>query len=416
MLRDPDRIEKTKYRTAVPLGEPIARGGSQSSGVAVLPPKVSSLDQDWSPTPQTLADPQLQRVSLGSYQATTSQADARQQLQVEIPRQNKSSDNAQTPDSELSFAEVAGSSPSRPRGPIQVKNTAPRSNSGSSGPNQVKPGNAVKKTWPYFQEALVVGRLGNTPSSKLPFRSFMWNLLETNGLGKPAHARSTLAGGLVMFFSAIQSLNALEEAQGRDDFRERISVRRSCGNSRKPLIKIDDMEDIDSEVKRNKIAREIEAECSLPNGTLRFVFKYSRDSKEQRSDWVLEVDPRYWVNICERHFRKEDILYEVEYFCHKSGRLLKSPLPYPRLKKDTLPEILQECPAYLQPTTSAARESPDKKRRRLEESRIKKAMDDSEKAQQEHMKETTFSTLRELDMCLKKQMTFGQYVLRKIIF
>ncbi|KAG8176153.1 hypothetical protein JTE90_012406 [Oedothorax gibbosus] len=131
----------------------------------------------------------------------------------------KRTDFAKTPDSERSFAEVVGSGPSCPRGPKQVKSTAPSSNSGSTGRHPVTPGTAVKKTWPYIREVLVVGPLGNTSSSKLPFRSFMWNLLDTNGLGKPAYASSTLAGGLVMFFSDLQSLDAIEEALGRDDFR-----------------------------------------------------------------------------------------------------------------------------------------------------------------------------------------------------
>ncbi|KAG8176133.1 hypothetical protein JTE90_012387 [Oedothorax gibbosus] len=294
---------KGKNHQAETMGpKPSSRSVNQDAGINAqeanaLPPKVTSLDQDRSPTPQTLAVSESQGESLGGNQTTTSQADASQQPQVEIPYQSKRSDNAQTHDSERSFAEVAGWGPSCPRGPIQVKSTAPSSNSGSSGRDQVKPGNDVKRTRPYIREVLVVGPLGNTSSSKLPFRYFMWNLLDTNGLGKPAHARSTLAGGLVLFLVYLQSLDALEEALGRDDFRERISVRRSCGNSRKPQIKICDMEDIDFEVERNKILREIEVERNLPNVTLRFVFKYSRDSKERRSDWVLEVDPRYWVNV-----------------------------------------------------------------------------------------------------------------------
>ncbi|KAG8174717.1 hypothetical protein JTE90_025060 [Oedothorax gibbosus] len=85
-----------------------------------------------------------------------------------------------------------------------------------------------------------------------------------------------------MFFADLQSLDALEEALGRDDLREQISVRRSCGNSRKPQIKICDMEDIDSEVEG-----ESRAGRKLPDGTLRFIYKYSRDAKERRSDWVV---------------------------------------------------------------------------------------------------------------------------------
>ncbi|KAG8180979.1 hypothetical protein JTE90_024727 [Oedothorax gibbosus] len=100
-----------------------------------------------------------------------------------------------------------------------------------------------------------------------------------------------------MLFSDLQSLNSLEEALGRNVFRYQISVRRSCGNSRKPQIKICDVGDIESEVEMNKIVREIEAERNLPIETLGFAFKRSRDPKEKRCDWVLEVDPRQWVNV-----------------------------------------------------------------------------------------------------------------------
>ncbi|KAG8177086.1 hypothetical protein JTE90_015738 [Oedothorax gibbosus] len=207
--------------------------GTSAQGADVQPPKVTSLDQDRSPTPQILAAPESQGDSPEGNQATKPQTDARHQTQVEIPHHSKRTVFTKTPGSERSFAEVVGSGPSCPRGTKQVKNTAPSRNSGSTGRHPVTPGTAVKKTWPCIREALVVGPLGNTPSSKLPFRSFMWNLLETKGLGKPAYARSTLAGGLVMFFADLQSLDALEEALGRDDLREQISVRRNCGNNKK---------------------------------------------------------------------------------------------------------------------------------------------------------------------------------------
>ncbi|KAG8172271.1 hypothetical protein JTE90_025660 [Oedothorax gibbosus] len=161
---------------------PLCRSGSwdQRSGGRCTAPKVTSLDQDRPPTPQTLAEPESQGERPEGNQATKPQADA---PQVEIPHHSKRTDFAITSDSERSFAEVVGSGPSCPRGPKKVKSTAPS----STGRHPVTPETVVKKTWPYIWEALVVGPLGNTPSSKLPFRSFMWNLLETNGLGKPAY-------------------------------------------------------------------------------------------------------------------------------------------------------------------------------------------------------------------------------------
>lgn len=108
--------------------------------------------------------------------------------------------------------------------------------------------------------------------------------------------------------------------------------------------------------------------------------------------------------MCEKHFRKEDILREVEYFDKKTGRILKSQLLHPRPKEGALPMVLPSgCPSYLQPTAVTSRESPDAKRRRIESCSLQKALEESKKTELEYEKAVTFSSVQELHENLKKQ-------------
>ncbi|CAL1264087.1 unnamed protein product [Larinioides sclopetarius] len=79
-------------------------------------------------------------------------------------------------------------------------------------------------------------------------------------------------------------------------------------------------------------------------------------------------------HVCERHFRKEDVLREIEYLDEKSGILLKSSLQYPKLREGAVPMFISDkCPPSLQPAMMASRESPSKKRKRLEDKLVQKA-------------------------------------------
>lgn len=104
------------------------------------------------------------------------------------------------------------------------------------------------------------------------------------------------------------------------------------------------------------------------------------------------------------HFRKEDILHEAEFFDERSGRLLKSELKHPRLKEGAIPVLLPEnCPPYLQPSVPSARESPSKRRKRLEDSFLQKAQEASIIADNEYRQRVTFSNLQELSQRLQEQ-------------
>ncbi|KAG8177464.1 hypothetical protein JTE90_008648 [Oedothorax gibbosus] len=64
--------------------------------------------------------------------------------------------------------------------------------------------------------------------------------------------------------------------------------------------------------------------------------------------------------VCERHFRKEDVLYETEFFDEKLGRILKTALAYPRLKEGAVPEWSPS--SCIPPTTSLGRQSSESKK------------------------------------------------------
>lgn len=100
--------------------------------------------------------------------------------------------------------------------------------------------------------------------------------------------------------------------------------------------------------------------------------------------------------VCELHFRQEDIEWETSYYEEKSGRTFTAKLHKPRLRKDAVPSVLPNCPSYLSASTISSRESPDSKRCRREEAAIQNAIDQSVVDEQNHSERNKFTTLSEL--------------------
>lgn len=74
------------------------------------------------------------------------------------------------------------------------------------------------------------------------------------------------------------------------------------------------------------------------------------------------------------------------------------------MKEGAIPFFVSDvCPAYLQPTLTAARESPSRKRQRLEDSFLQQAKEASIAENDEYQKRVTFSNLKELSNCLEEQ-------------
>ncbi|GBM57279.1 hypothetical protein AVEN_58589-1 [Araneus ventricosus] len=140
------------------------------------------------------------------------------------------------------------------------------------------------------------------------------------------------------------------------------------------------------------------------------IFKFPKDPKLSKI-WETRVmrenfKPTTSSRVCEMHFRKEDVLRETEYFDEKSGTLLRSPLQYPKLKEGAIPMLVSDkCPPSLQPTMMASRESPSKKRRRLEDKLVRKAQVASIETANYYLKRVTFTNLAELKQCVISQGT-----------
>ncbi|GBM93235.1 hypothetical protein AVEN_132741-1 [Araneus ventricosus] len=140
------------------------------------------------------------------------------------------------------------------------------------------------------------------------------------------------------------------------------------------------------------------------------IFKFPKDPKLSKI-WETQVmrenfKPTTSSRVCELQIRKEDVLRETEYFDEKSGTLLRSPLQYPKLKGGAIPMLVSDkCPPSLQPTMIVSRESPSKKRRRLEDKLVRKAQEASIETANYYMKRVTFTNLAELKQCVISQGT-----------
>lgn len=76
--------------------------------------------------------------------------------------------------------------------------------------------------------------------------------------------------------------------------------------------------------------------------------------------------------MCKLHFKPEDIRWEASYFDETTGTKISARLQKPQLRDGAVPSLLPGCPSYLSKTTYS-RESPDAKRKRMEESALQAA-------------------------------------------
>ncbi|CAL1277999.1 unnamed protein product [Larinioides sclopetarius] len=132
------------------------------------------------------------------------------------------------------------------------------------------------------------------------------------------------------------------------------------------------------------------------------IFKFPKDPKLSKI-WETRImrtnfKPTINSRVCERHFRKEDVLRETECFDEKYGKLLKSPLQYPKLREGAVPMFISyKCPTSSQPAMIAYREYPSKKRKRLEDKLVQKAQQASIfESVNAYIKRVTFNNLDEL--------------------
>ncbi|XP_055927642.1 uncharacterized protein LOC129958924 [Argiope bruennichi] len=107
---------------------------------------------------------------------------------------------------------------------------------------------------------------------------------------------------------------------------------------------------------------------------------------------------RFLKAVCERHFKDGEVLYRT-FFYKSTGETLSAPLKKPRLKENAVPSIFPRCPTYLL-STSSIRESPSKKRQRLEQVQIERFIIKSLNSKQNYDSKTAFTNFNELEKCI----------------
>ncbi|GBN57736.1 hypothetical protein AVEN_255023-1 [Araneus ventricosus] len=110
------------------------------------------------------------------------------------------------------------------------------------------------------------------------------------------------------------------------------------------------------------------------------VFSFPNDER-LRAKWLHAI-PRKDFNItknskvCEKHFKDGEVLRNSTFYNEKTGETISAPMKRPKLKENVVPSIIPGCPSYMS-SSSAIRESPSKKRQRLEQEQIDLAVKES---------------------------------------
>ncbi|KAF8790863.1 hypothetical protein HNY73_005816 [Argiope bruennichi] len=98
------------------------------------------------------------------------------------------------------------------------------------------------------------------------------------------------------------------------------------------------------------------------------------------------------IQVCERHFKDGKVLYRTTFYNESTGETLSAPLKKPRVKENALPSVFPVCPTYLSSSTSSIRESPSKKRQRLEQVQIEHSIIESLISKQNYDSKTAYDT------------------------
>ncbi|XP_035224215.1 THAP domain-containing protein 2-like [Stegodyphus dumicola] len=144
------------------------------------------------------------------------------------------------------------------------------------------------------------------------------------------------------------------------------------------------------------------------NGPKVAVFKFPNET-ELRMKWIRSLrrkdgfQPTKHTRVCELHFRSDEIIREIEMYDEKSAKLIKAPISRPRLKKGCIPSQFPDGPSYMS-SNSVSRMSPEKKKARLEEKYLEKAIEESLKMKERYDNERSFESLIEFNNCLEHQI------------
>ncbi|GBN94534.1 hypothetical protein AVEN_186229-1, partial [Araneus ventricosus] len=124
-----------------------------------------------------------------------------------------------------------------------------------------------------------------------------------------------------------------------------------------------------------------------------------------REKWLHAI-PRKDFNItknskvCEKHFKDGEVLRNSTFYNEKTGETTSAPMKRPKLKENVVPSIFPGCPSYMS-SSSAIRESPSKKRQRLEQEQIDLAVKESLNSKHEYELKTMLTNFAEFRNCIK---------------
>ncbi|GBO00858.1 hypothetical protein AVEN_54837-1 [Araneus ventricosus] len=151
--------------------------------------------------------------------------------------------------------------------------------------------------------------------------------------------------------------------------------------------------------------------CSVPacrgnydESTKVAVFSFPNDER-LREKWlhaIRRTDFKITKNskVCEKHFKDGEVLRNSTFCNEKTGETISAPLKRPKLKENAVPSIFPGCPSYMS-SSSAIRESPSKKRQRLEQEQIHFAVKESLNSKHEYELKTMFTNFAEFRNCIK---------------
>ena len=105
--------------------------------------------------------------------------------------------------------------------------------------------------------------------------------------------------------------------------------------------------------------------------------------------------------VCELHFKPDDIRWEMSHYDENTGRRITATNKKPYLREGAVPSLLPDCPSYLSSKKAHFRESPDSKKRKLEENAMIKALEQSGVDDLKHKESRTFHPIDELTQKLQ---------------
>ncbi|KAG8187443.1 hypothetical protein JTE90_009515 [Oedothorax gibbosus] len=144
------------------------------------------------------------------------------------------------------------------------------------------------------------------------------------------------------------------------------------------------------------------------NGPVVKVFQFPKD-ENLRKKWEAAI-PRSNLKVinsskvCELHFHASDIQTTVEIYDERRMETVAMPLDRVRLKKNAVPSIFPNCPAYLSKNLPC-REDPQEKRMRLETLQLRTALQQSIRDSEAEDKKQKFHTYTEFQACLDSNTT-----------